>query len=109
MISDLGSGILTAKGWNRWRRSQLVRFLMDRLPADELPKNLHDMRKDAELIPLMDGLTLQGKLPDPDSLVPKVLDPQVKALQDQIDALTKRLSEVSEPKRGPGRPRLADD
>lgn len=87
-------------GWAAYRRIDLVAMVKKHVPEKDWPKDLESMTKDMQLIPLMDGLVLQGKLPRPESLVVKPKSPEVAALEEQLKAMQAQLAELSKPRVG---------
>ncbi len=52
-------------GWAAYRRIDLVAMVKKHVPEKDRPEDLESMTKDTQLIPLLDGLVLQGKMPKP--------------------------------------------
>jgi hypothetical protein len=102
MISTLGSR--APIGWAAYRRIELVNFVKASLPEKEWPKDLESMTKDFELIPLLNGLVMQGKVKEPKQERAKL--PEVAALEAQIAEMQAQMAELvaGSQRRGPGRP-----
>lgn len=87
-------------GWAAYRRIDLVAMVKKHVPEKDRPEDLESMTKDTQLIPLLDGLVLQGKMPKPESLIARPKSPEVAALEEQMAALKAQIAELSKPRVG---------
>ena len=87
-------------GWAAYRRIDLVAMVKKHVPEKDRPEDLESMTKDTQLIPLLDGLVLQGKMPKPESIIVKPKAPEVAALEEQLKVMQAQLAELTKPRVG---------
>lgn len=98
MISNLNAR--APIGFAAYRRIDLVGLVKKHVPEKDWPKNLEEMPKDRGLLPLLDGLVLQGKMPPAESLIERPKSPEVAALEAKLADMEAKIAEMAKPRVG---------